>query len=29
MLITLGAGDITNLGPEILEELRNREEKDA
>lgn len=29
MLITLGAGDITNLGPEILEELRKREEKDT
>jgi len=29
MLITLGAGDITNLGPEILEELRKREAKDT
>ncbi len=27
MLITLGAGDVTNFGPEILEELRKREEK--
>ncbi len=26
MLITLGAGDVTRLGPEILEELRKREE---
>ncbi|HTY26177.1 MAG TPA: UDP-N-acetylmuramate--L-alanine ligase [Desulfomonilaceae bacterium] len=25
MLITLGAGDVTNRGPEILEELRKRE----
>jgi UDP-N-acetylmuramate--alanine ligase len=26
MLITLGAGDVTRIGPEILEELRKREE---
>ncbi|MBM3299090.1 MAG: UDP-N-acetylmuramate--L-alanine ligase, partial [Deltaproteobacteria bacterium] len=27
LLITLGAGDVTNIGPEILEELREREVK--
>jgi UDP-N-acetylmuramate--alanine ligase len=26
MLITLGAGDVTRLGPEIVEALRKREQ---
>jgi UDP-N-acetylmuramate--alanine ligase len=29
MLITLGAGDVTHLGPKILEELRTREAQQA
>ena len=29
MLITLGAGDVTRMGPEILNELRKKEELEA
>ncbi len=29
MLITLGAGDVTHIGPHILEELRKREAREA
>jgi UDP-N-acetylmuramate--alanine ligase len=29
MLITLGAGDVTRMGPEILDELRKKEELEA